>query len=275
MAASLKRYGPALGLLALGLVAWELWVRVRHVPDYVLPPPTQIARALFDSRALLVSHAVPTIEESVAGLVCGALAGVGFAVMMGLSATVMRALSPLVVASQTIPVIVLAPLLLTWFGYGLAPKVIIVALMTFFPVSIAMLSGISSIETAQLELMQSMGASRFALMRFVQFPYALPSAISGLRVSAAYAVGGAVIGEWTGAERGLGVFIDRSHSAYRVDQVFAGVIVIAALSVALFVGVDVLGRVLVPWHYRRRLARRSAGTYPPVRTIAVAPKGTS
>lgn len=260
----LRRFGPAIGFVAVVLAVWEIWVRVGGVADYVLPPPSQIARALVSSRTVLVPHIWTTATESVVGLFVGSLTGVALAVVMATSETVMRMLAPLLVVTQTVPIFVLAPLLVLWFGYGVTPKIVVVALMVFFPVTISTIGGLQSAPTEQVELMRSMGAGRWGVMRYVQLPNAIPVAVDGLRISATYAVGGAVVGEWSGAERGLGVFLDRSRSAFRVDQIFAGVIVIAVLSMLLFFSVGLLGRLIAPWHFRRRVALRSTpSTLPP------------
>lgn len=261
MARRVVGYLPALLIVLGALTAWEVWVRVADVADYVLPAPSEIAAALWTSRSVLVSHTLTTASEALIGLALGGVTGVGLALAMSSSRTLMRGLSPLLVVSQTIPIIVLAPLLVLWFGFGLAPKVIVVALMTFFPVAISTIGGLLSVDPLQVELLHSMGARPTETMRYLQIPHSIPAVVDGLRVAAAYAVGGAVVGEWTGATAGLGVFISHSRKSFRIDQVFAGVAVVAIVSVGLFAAVDLFGRLAAPWFYRRRsaLASRPAG----------------
>lgn len=254
-----RQYLAALGMLCVLLLVWEVWVRVAHVPDYVLPAPSGIAAAFNQSASVLWPHIETTAVESVLGLIVGACVGVVVAAAMALSPMVNRVVAPLIVGSQTVPIIVLAPVLVLWFGYGLTPKVIVVGLITFFPVAIAGLGAMNSVDPEQIELIESMGAQRVATLRLVRFPAAVPAMLDGLRISAAYTVAGAVIGEWTGASRGLGVFIARSQASFRVDQVFVGVVTVAALSTALFVAIGVVGRVLAPWHFARHREPRRDG----------------
>lgn len=245
---------PAVGVLAAGIVVWEVWVRVRDTPDYVLPPPSQIATTFADERGRVWDHLLVTLGEAALGLLAGTAAGVAIAALVASSTLASRVLRPLIVASQTIPMIILAPLLTLWFDFGLTPKVIVVALVTFFPVAIATAGGLTGTPPEQLELIASMGARRGDMLRKVRVPHALPSLFDGLRIAAAYTVAGAVIAEWTGAERGLGIYISNSQAAFRVDQVFVAVVVVALLSTGLFLLIGGLARLTCPWYYARRAA---------------------
>lgn len=245
---------PALALLVAGLVFWEIWVRVRDTPDYVLPPPSQVWQTFADRPSQVGRHLVATLTEAGLGLLAGAAAGVLLAVVMAGVPLARRVLGPIVVASQTVPMMVLSPLLVLWFGYGLAPKIVVVALITFFPVTIATLGGLTGTPSEHVELIQSMGARRLDVLRKARVPHALPAVFDGLRIAAAYTVAGAVIAEWTGASRGLGIYLENSQAAFRVDQVFVGVVVIALLSTALFLAVGGLARLVCPWHAASRKA---------------------
>lgn len=253
----LRRVTPPLVLLGLLVAAWELWVLAAHVDAWELPSPGSIVRAGFDSRAVLRSHTWTTLRETGAGLVIGTVAGVLLAVAISSAAIVRRTVWPLVVTSQTIPIIVLAPLLAIWFGFGIAPKVVVVALVVFFPVAVSTVSGLAAADPEQVALVRSFGATRWQVLRLVLVPSALPELLAGLRISASYAIGGAVIGEYVGGTSGLGIFIDRSRASYRTDQMFAGVLVVAVLSIALFTAVQLLARLLTPWRFAPSSSHRS------------------
>ena len=237
---------PAL-LIAVLLLAWELGVRIFETPAYILPPPSQIVTAFGEVRGLLAGHTVTTLTEALVGIVAGAVAGVALAVAVWAVPMFRRLAYPLLVASQTVPMIVLAPLLVLWFGFGLTPKVVVVALIAVFPVAISTVQGLASADREQIDLLRSMGADRRDILRLVLVPGATPAFFAGLRIASAYAIAGAVIGEWVGASSGLGLFLTRSQTSFRVDRVFVGVAVITALSVALFGIVDLLSRVAAPW----------------------------
>lgn len=246
---------PALALIAAGVVFWEVWVRARDTPDYVLPPPSQIWTAFADDPGLVGHHLATTLAEAGIGLLIGTVAGVVVAAVMARVSIARRVLGPIVVASQTVPMIVLAPLLVLWFDYGWTPKVIVVALITFFPVAIATLGGLTGAPPEHVELIESMGASPGVVLRKVRVPHALPALFDGLRIAAAYTIAGAVIAEWSGASRGLGIYLNNSQAAFRVDRVFVGVVVIAICSTGLFLLVGGLARLVCPWHFSRGRSR--------------------
>jgi ABC-type nitrate/sulfonate/bicarbonate transport system permease component len=245
----LGRYLPPVALL-VGLVGlWELWVAVDDTPSYLLAAPTDIWAAFSDNLDVLPDHLRATSIEAVLGLVIGAVAGVTVAVALHSIPLVRRVLYPLLVGSQTIPMIVLAPLLVLWFGFGYTPKVLVVVLIVFFPVAVSTAAGLETADRELIDLVRAMGGSRGQVLRHVLVPTAVPAFFSGLRIAAAYAVAGAVVGEWVGAENGLGIFITRSQASFRVDQVFVAVALIALLSMALFGLVHVAARLASPWMY--------------------------
>jgi ABC-type nitrate/sulfonate/bicarbonate transport system permease component len=195
----------------------------------------------------LPAHLRTTLTEAAIGLVIAATLGAAVALVMASSGLARRVVYPLVVISQNVPMIVLAPLMVIWFGFGMLPKVLIVALVGFFPIAVGMTEALLRADPEMIELVRSMGASRWQVLRTVRLPGALPAFFAGLRISATYAIFGAVIGEWVGASSGLGLFITRSQRAYRTDQVFVAVIVIAALSIGLFYIVGFVARLVMPW----------------------------
>lgn len=257
MLGRLRRWGPPLALLAALLGAWQAYVVVVGVDAWELPAPASVARAGYASRDVLQGHLWTTLQETGWGLLIGTFTGVALAVVIAAVPIVRRTVWPLVVTSQTVPIIVLAPLLVIWFGYGIMPKVVVVALVVFFPITVSTVSGLAGADAEQLDLVRSFGATRRQLLRLVLIPAALPEVLAGLRISASYAVGGAVVGEYVGGQSGLGIFINRSKASYRTDQVFAGVAVIAVISIAAFFAVHLLARWLTPWRFPDTQPRRS------------------
>lgn len=241
----------ALGLLALLVVAWQLYVRVFDVAPYLLPPPTDVWEAFTEIRGTLPGHIGATVTAAVLGLVVGAAVAVALAVVIATVPLVRRVVLPLLVVSQSIPMVVVAPLLIVWMGFGLAPKVVVVALIVFFPVVVSTVAGIDATDRDLVDLVRSMGAGRARLLRTVQVPAALPSFFAGLQVSAAYAMLGAVIAEWMGASEGLGIFLTRAQTSFRLDRVFVGIAAIAVVSVALFLVVRLIARLATPWQHPR------------------------
>ena len=243
----LAAWGPPLLMVAVLIGAWELWVVVRDSPPYILPSPVRVAGAFGETAGLLPRHILWTVLESLVGLAAGAVAGAAVAALLAGVPLARRLLEPLLVASQTIPMIVLAPLLVIWFGIGATPKIVVVALITFFPVAVSTAAGLAGADPDLVELVRSMGARPGQVLRVVRVPAAIPSFFAGLRIAAAYAVAGAVIGELVAGDRGLGVFINRSRSSFQVDRIFVAVVIIAVLSALLFAAVGALARLASPW----------------------------
>jgi ABC-type nitrate/sulfonate/bicarbonate transport system permease component len=237
---------PVLVLVGL-VVAWEAWVFWRDTPAYRLPAPSAIWDAFWRTRETLPAHTRTTVNEALLGLAFGAAAAVVLAAAMASVGFLRRVLYPPMVVSQTIPMIVLAPLLTIWFGIGMTPKVVVVALVTFFPVLVGTTDALLRADRQMLALVRSMGANRLEMLRYVMFPSAIPGFFAGLKIAAAYAVTGAVIAELMGARSGLGLYINRSDSAFRTDQVFVGIVLVALLSLALFAATHLANRLVAPW----------------------------
>jgi ABC-type nitrate/sulfonate/bicarbonate transport system permease component len=250
-----RRRAPALLLAATLLVAWEVYARASGVSAFVLPAPSRIVSALWDFRDDAVRHAIPTIVETLVGFGLSIAVAVAAAIGMDYAPGVRRAVQPLLVASQTVPIIAIAPLVLVWFGFGLLPKVLVVVLVTFFPITIALLDGFESTSREATDLMRTFGASRWQAFRMLRWPAALPYFFTGLRISATYAVIAAVIAEYVGATEGLGIWMALSIRSFRMDLVFAAVLLVALLSIALVAVVAAAERVAIPWYRASRGAR--------------------
>ena len=248
-------WGPPLVVLGLLLAGWELAVRVGDANPILLPGPLRVVEALWTFRADAWRHLVPTLVEAAAG---GAISA-GFAILVaaGLDRVgwLRRAVEPLLIASQTIPIVALAPLLVLWFGFGLAPKVLVVVLVTFFPITVALLDGFRSAHAEASDLLRSYAATDGQAFRLLRWPVALPGLFTGLRLAAVYAVIGAVFGEYVGAREGLGIWMQLSQNAFRTDLVFAAVLLSALVSIGLYALVTVAERLAIPWSPRVRAGR--------------------
>ena len=251
-----SRWGPAALLVGLLLAAWEAFARLTAAPAWLLPAPSAIARAGVAAAPLLAGHVWRTLIEALLGLALAVVTGVGLAVLIDLSAVLKRALYPLLVVSQTVPTIALAPLLMVWFGFGLLPKVLVVALVCFFPVAMSMAQGLEATDPDLNALLASMGASRSQIFRKARFPGALPAAFGGLRIAATYSVIGAVIAEWVGASKGLGIFMIRASNSFLTARLFAAIALASVLSLVLFGAVLLLERLALPWYFAARRQER-------------------
>ncbi len=246
------QYGLPAALLVGLLVVWEVLVRLLDVPKWLLPAPTQIVIAGVEAAPLLGPHIAQTMTETLLGLALALATGLFLAFAVDLSATLRRALYPLLVASQTIPILALAPLLIIWFGYDILPKVLVVALVCFFPVAVGTADGLRAADPELINLLRAMGASRRQIFTKVRVPAALPAFFSGLKIAVTYSVIGAIIGEWVGASVGLGIFMARSSKSFLTDRVFAAIVITSLLSIGLFATVKLLERAALPWYFAGR-----------------------
>ena len=243
----IARWGPPLVLVGLVVLAWEAYVRIAGLDPITLPPPSRVVGALWDFREAAAGHLVPTLVEAITGCAVSVVLAVATAVALDRWEPVRRAVEPLLVTSQTIPIVAIAPLFVIWFGFGLLPKVVIVVLVTFFPVTIALLDGFGRVDPDAMTLLRSLGASTQQTFRALRWPSALPSLFTGLRISVVYAVIGAIFGEYVGATSGLGIWMKLSQNSFRTDLVFAAILLTAIVSFALYLAVGVLERLVVPW----------------------------
>ena len=241
------RWGPPLALIAAIVVIWEAYVRLAGLDPITLPSPSRVVGALWDFRETAIGHLVPTLVEAVTGCAVSVTLAILAAIALDRWGPVRRAVEPLLVTSQTIPIVAIAPLFVIWFGFGLLPKILIVVLVTFFPVTIALLDGFGRVDRDAMDLMRSMGASARQTFRKLRWPAALPSLFTGLRISVVYAVIGAIFGEYVGATEGLGIWMKLSQNSFRTDLVFGAILLTAIVSVALYVAVGIVERAVVPW----------------------------
>ena len=243
---------PALVVVGL-LAAWELAARwdvladLLSIEPFLVPAPTDVAEALWEDRSLLAEDAWVTLREVVLGFLLALVAGVALAILIHLSETSRRALYPLLVASQTIPIVVLAPVLVVWFGFGIVPKLLIIALICFFPITVNTYDGLRSVDPELLKMMRTLGAGRLQTLRRAELPWALPFIFSGAKIAVAVAVIGAVFGEWAGSDSGLGHLILVSSGELSTSLTFAAIAVLSAIAIGLFALLAVLERRVVTW----------------------------
>lgn len=228
----MKKSLPALLIAAL-LLLWEAFVRLAHVPLYVLPAPSQVVLALIAEAPALMGHALVSLAEALTGMGLALALALVLGVLMDAFPALRRAVYPILVVTQTVPMIVLAPIFIIYMGFGLAPKILTVTLMCFFPIVVSFTDGMAQVNPAYLSLIRSYGARRIQLYTMVKFPASLPSLISGLKVAATYSISGAVVGEWIASQKGLGYYLLRVKNGYMLDRVFACVVVIIALSLMM------------------------------------------
>ena len=241
---------PAAVLILFLLAVWEGAAKFWAIPDYILPPPSVIFLALYDNLALLMYHTRFTFTAVIGGLMIACIVATAVALTMDRWRAVKQALYPVLIVSQAVPIFALAPLILIWFGAGLLPKVLIVALVCFFPLAVNMVEGLNRVDPDAVELMQTMQAGRWMIFRTVSFPATLPYFFSGLKIAATYSVLGAIIGEWLAARAGLGIYMLRSMHSFRTSHLFASIVVVVVLSLLFFKLVELIGWLTMPWERR-------------------------
>lgn len=244
---------PAAVLITL-FSLWELAVWALDVPKWILPAPSAVWQAFWEMRALLVVHVGQTMLEVAVGIGVAVTAGVATAAALDFSPWLRRAIYPLLVISQTVPILALAPLLIIWFGFGIAPKVIVVTLFCYFPIAINTSDGLTATEPEMIDLFRSMGATWPQIWKKVRLPAAAPYFFSGMKIAAAYSVTGAIVGEWVGAKQGLGIYLLRSSASFKTAQVFSAIVTTSLLSIMLFLCVFAIERGAMPWYFATRNA---------------------
>ena len=243
----MKKKLPSIISIILILIIWQVVSSVGLVENFMLPSPIQVIKAFVGEFPTLMSHSVTTLAEAFVGLVLGILFGFVVAVLMDQFDGLKKALYPILVITQTIPAVAIAPLLVLWFGYEMTPKVILIVLTTFFPIAVGLLNGFQSTDKDSMNMLRAMGANRWQIFRHIKFPGALSEFFAGIRIAASYAVVGAVISEWLGGFKGLGVYMTRVKQAFSFDKMFAVIFLVSFISLLLMKGVDFLQKKCMPW----------------------------
>lgn len=244
-----NKAAPVISVIVIGL-AWLFVSEGGLIPSYMLPSPIEVVKAFINDFSVLMGHAAVTVQEALIGLLIGIALAFVFAVLMDRFPFLYKALYPILVITQTIPTIAIAPVLVLWMGFSMAPKITLVVLTTFFPITVSLLDGFKSVDEDEIRLMRSMGANRVQIFRHVKLPASVEQFFSGLKVSASYAVVGAVISEWLGGFEGLGVYMTRVKKAYAFDKMFAVIFLVSLVSLLLMAFVAFLKKIAMP--YKRK-----------------------
>lgn len=248
-----RRWLPPLLLIVAFFALWQVAASsgflagTLDLEDFLVPSPAQIFEVMWEDRDLLSENALTTSIEIVAGFAVALVAGLLVATLLHLSDLLRRTSYPVIVASQTIPIIVIAPVLVVWFGYGIGPKLAIIALICFFPIAVNTLDGLRSVDSDPVKMMRTLYASRWQIFKRVEVPTALPYAFSGAKIAVAVSVIGAVFGEWAGSEKGLGHLMLQDNAQLMTDRLFAAVFVLSGIAIGLFVAVSLLERRVLRW----------------------------
>ena len=232
---------------ALILVLWEIVSRTGMLADFILPAPTKILLSLVFNFKIIYWHIAITLFETLIGFTISIVFAVVIAISMDAVMSIKRTLYPILIISQTLPIIILAPLFIIWFGYGYLPKIIIVILICFFPICINLLNSLAASDREFIDLLRSMGANKKHIYKFVKIPSAMPGFFSGLKIAATYSIMGATIGEWVGGKNGLGVYMIRAKQSFATDRVFAAIIIITALSIIFLKIIEFAEKKHMPW----------------------------
>ncbi len=247
----ISKCSPVIVILVL-LAVWEIVVRAAQIPLYVLPAPSDTISTFFKEFPTLLGHAKVTVGEALIGMAISFCLSIVIGILMDAFPTLRRSIYPILVVTQTVPVIVLTPIFIIYLGFGLAPKILTVVLMCFFPIVVSFSDGLGEMDEGYLNLVRTYGGSRLQLYRIVKIPAAMISLLSGLKVAATYSISGAVVGEWIASQSGLGYYLIRAKNGYMLDKVFACVLMIILLSLLMNGGVKLFGYAVTPSKRKRR-----------------------
>lgn len=248
--ADVWRYAGSAAIL-VGIVAvWQIGLTWFQVPKFLMPAPSDIADSLQKDFPRLMYHAGVTLTEVVLGFLLALLSGLATALALHMSATLRNAVFPILVASQAIPIIVIAPILVVILGFGIWPKLVMVALICFFPIVVTTTDGLQSADPLVKRMMATLHANKWTILRRVEIPGSLPMMFSGIRIAATYAAIGAIVGEWSGSSAGLGFYMQQNAAALATSRIFAAVIILCAMSFALLGIVSLIERIVAPWSPR-------------------------
>lgn len=244
---AVHKYGPAIALVIAAIALWELLIWLLDVPDYLMPSPSDIARTFKEDWSLLVSNTGVTLKEVAIGFFIAVAAGLSIAVVLHLSPTLKRAIYPILIASQSVPTVVLAPILVILLGFNIGPKLAIIGLFCFFPIVVNGVDGLESVDREYIRMMLTLDADRWSIFRRIEFPSALPLIFSGTRIAATYAAIGAVFGEWSGADAGLGYVMLAATPTLATARILAVVVILTFMALSLFFLVTLIERLTIPW----------------------------
>jgi len=234
-------------LITTILIIWQILSSLNIIPKFLLPSPLDVIKAFTDDIALIAHHTGYTLTESLIGLIIGVFSGFVSALFMDSFSIVKKMLYPLIIVSQTIPTVAIAPLLVLWLGYEMTPKITLIAMTTFFPISVSLMNGFSSVDMDSIQLLKAMGAGKIQIYKHVKLPFATPHFFSGLKISVTYAIIGAVVAEWLGGFDGLGVYMTRARKSYAFDKMFAIIFFISLLSLIAMAFLSLLEKKIVKW----------------------------
>ena len=239
---------PSVAIVIVAIAIWEIYVRWQNVSPSVLPSPSDISQSSWDDRSNLWTALWVTFQETILGLAIAVVAAIVLGVAMDFIPWVRRGIYPILVSSQTIPIVAIAPLVIIWFGFGLMPKVLVVAFYTFFPIVVGLAQGLASTDPDAMNLLRSMRANRWQIFMRARLPSSMPHFFTGVRITVTYAVVAAVFAEYVGSFEGLGIYMQQMRNAFRTDLVFGAVVVTMLLTLLLFLIVVIIERLVMPWH---------------------------
>ena len=234
--------------VVLLLMIWEVIVTAGGIEKYIMPAPTDVIKVLATEFKTMIPHILASLYEGMVGFLIAIVLSIVLAIIMDRFSLVKKALYPVLVISQTIPTVALAPLFIIWFGFGALPKIIVVVIVCFFPIVISIVDGLEGVDKDLINHFKLMGASKLKIFLHLKLPYGMINFFSGMRIAATYSIMGAVIGEWLGGDKGLGVYMTRARSAYALDKMFAAIVIIVVISMAIFLLVSIMEKVFTPWN---------------------------
>ncbi|MBS5949145.1 MAG: ABC transporter permease [Clostridium sp.] len=237
--------------VVLLLIIWQVVVTAGGIEKYIMPAPTDVIKVLVTEFKTMIPHILATLYEGMVGFLIAIVLSIILAIIMDRFSLIKKALYPVLVISQTIPTVALAPLFIIWFGFGALPKIIVVVIVCFFPIVISIVDGLEGVDKDLINHFKLMGASKLKVFLHLKLPYGMINFFSGMRIAATYSIMGAVIGEWLGGDKGLGVYMTRARSAYALDKMFAAIVIIVVISMAIFLLVSLMEKVFTPWNNER------------------------
>jgi len=256
---TLRTIGLPIVALIVFIGVWQLYCHLSGIEEFTLPAPSDIASRMADDRALLWMHFLATLKLSLTGLGLGLLVGIALAVIIHSVPLLREAVAPLLIISQNIPLIALGPLLMTWYGFGLTPKLILLVIVCFFPVTLSMLTGLGQAEPHLREYLGMIGASKWERMKRLEFPGSLPYLFSGLKIAATYVVSSAIVAEWLGANKGIGYYLQLKFRGFQISALFGSIVCVIILSLAFFGTVVLLERAVIRWRPSKRGEWKAVG----------------